>query len=343
MIAADDYFVRMADPRDFDALKAVRKLAGPGFTSLSIDDETLAQRLEVVARSAVAHLREPGEERYILVLEHAPSRAVVGMAQVKAIVGVSQPFFNFRVLQIAAASASARRRYDMDVLILVNECTGASEVGSLFVRADHRAAGLGRLLARARYVLMAASPERFSARVVSEMRGVVDAEGVSPFWEHLGRHFFRMDFAEADAMSATTDNQFILDLMPKYPIYVDLLPPEAQAVIGRCHADGEGARFLLEQEGFRYDRVIDIFDGGPLLSAPRDQIRTVRAARRLRVRAGAAAQTRVMLANPEVAAFACLACAGKIEGDEIVVAKACLDRLWLAEGEQALVLRDDAH
>ncbi len=60
--------------------------------------------------------------------------------------------------------------------------------------------------------------------MVSELRGVVGPDGVSPFWEALGRHFFKMDFSEADRLSATTDNQFILDLMPKYPIYADLLP-----------------------------------------------------------------------------------------------------------------------
>ncbi len=73
-----------------------------------------------------------------------------------------------------------------------------------------------------------------------------------------------MDFAEADKLSATTDNQFILDLMPQHPIYVDLLPEAARAVIGKCHKDGEGARRLLEWEGFSFSNVIDIFDGGPL-------------------------------------------------------------------------------
>jgi arginine N-succinyltransferase len=36
---------------------------------------------------------------------------------------------------------------------------------------------------------------------------------------------------------------------------------------------------MLEQEGFVFDRYIDIFDGGPTVTAPTDQIRTVREAR----------------------------------------------------------------
>jgi arginine N-succinyltransferase len=341
MNGAEDYFVRLAGPRDLSALAEIRTLAGPGFTSLAVGDEVFVQRLEAVSRAAAAAVSAPGEERYILALEHGPSGKVVGMAQVKALVGVSQPFFNFRILQIAAASHSAKRRYDMDVLILVNECTGCTEVGSLFVRADHRAGGLGRLLAQARYMLMAAAPERFAPRVISELRGVSTQQGVSPFWDHVGRHFFKMDFLEADQMSATTDNQFILDLMPKYPIYVDLLAEEARAAIGKCHPEGEAARALLAREGFAYDRVIDIFDGGPLVTAPRDQIRTIRQARRLAVRAGAPrGKAPALIANPNIAAFACVNAVADIEGDRVLAAPSALERLWLADGEEALVWSD---
>ena len=84
-------------------------------------------------------------------------------------------------------------------------------------------------------------------------------------------------------VSAVTDNQFILDLMPQHPIYVDLLPHAARKVVGQCHKDGEGARRLLEWEGFAFSNVVDIFDGGPLMSARRDHIRTLRESRRMRV------------------------------------------------------------
>ncbi|HRK66494.1 MAG TPA: arginine N-succinyltransferase, partial [Hyphomonas sp.] len=74
-------------------------------------------------------------------------------------------------------------------------------------------------------------------------------------------------------------NQFIVDLMPRYPIYVDLLPPEAREVIGRCHSDGVGAYKLLQWEGFEFDRTVDIFDGGPLVAAQRRHIRTIQESR----------------------------------------------------------------
>ncbi|MEJ0023565.1 MAG: arginine N-succinyltransferase [Alphaproteobacteria bacterium] len=336
-MSAADYVVRPATEADLPALIGFRALTGPGFTSLSIDDDRLASRLALAARSFSTSSEPRTDQRYILFLEHVPTGQIAGLAQVKAVVGRTQPFFNFRILQIAAASAAAARRYDMDVLILVNECAGCTEVGSLFVKAEHRIHGLGRLLSRARYMLMAADPERFAPRIVSELRGFFTPDGVSPFWEALGRHFFRMDFEAADHLSATSDNQFILDLMPKYPIYVDLLAKAAQDVIGRCHPEGEGARRLLEQEGFRFDRVVDIFDGGPLLSAPRDTIRTVRKAQLLRAREGAAGgDTPMLLANPEVAAFRCISAPAQLTAEEIILPRASMQRLGVSSGARIL-------
>src|SRR6185369_3941607 len=129
----------------------------------------------------------------------------------------------------------------------------------------------------------------------------------SPFWEAVGRHFFRMYFAEADKLSAITDNQFILDLTPQHPIYVDLLPAEARAVIGQCHRDGEGARSLLEWEGFSFSNVVDIFDGGPLMSAKRDTIRTLRQSRlgRLEPALELSAPRRALIATPRINGFRC--------------------------------------
>ena len=41
----------------------------------------------------------------------------------------------------------------------------------------------------------------------------------------------------------------------------------------------------LEREGFTFSNMVDIFDAGPVLSCPRDAIRTVRASRRGKVAA----------------------------------------------------------
>lgn len=336
------YVIRPMCARDMDGFRALRDLAGPGFTSLAVDDAKLEARIAAAERVQQAAIAAPGpDQRYLLALEHRETGVLAGVAGVKACVGEMPPFFNFRVLRIAQASAAAQRRHDMEVLILVNEFTGCSEVGSLFVRPEHRAAGVGRMLAQARYLLMAAAPHRFADEVVSELRGVVDEAGVSPFWEHLGRHFFHMSFAEADRLSASTDNQFILDLMPKYPIYVDLLPQAARAVIGKCHPHGEGALSLLKWEGFTYQRVVDIFDGGPLVTAPRDSIRTLRESRRMEVRAGDVGDDggggRALVAHPDFVRFACAGGRVRVRDGVAHVAPGVLAAVGLQDGDQALI------
>jgi arginine N-succinyltransferase len=79
------------------------------------------------------------------------------------------------------------------------------------------------------------------------------------------------------------DKRFIADLMPKHPIYIPLLPKEAQAVIGEVHPETKPAIKLLEGEGFAFADMVDIFEGGPIVSCATDEIRTVRESRATQV------------------------------------------------------------
>jgi arginine N-succinyltransferase len=335
--------MRAAGPQDIAGFLELRERAGPGFTSLMLDDKAMAAKLELSAASFAQQIDAQGAERYFLALEHLVSGQIAGCAGIKATIGEKPPFFNFRIIREAQSSVAANRRFDMDVLIGVNDFTGCTEVGSLFVRPEHRGPGVGRALAQARYMLMACAPNRFNEKIVSELRGVVSESGASPFWEAIGRHFFKMDFAEADKLSAAADNQFILDLMPQHPIYVDLLPEDARAVIGKCHKDGEGARALLEWEGFSFASVIDIFDGGPLLSAQRDHIRTLRESRRKTLEAGPQSNNaaRGLIAAPDAARFRCVSTAIDVQGGVANVDPGAISALNLAPGAEALVWVSD--
>ena len=62
--------------------------------------------------------------------------------------------------------------------------------------------------------------------------------------------------------------------MPEYPIYVNLLPESARDVIGKVHQHTEPARSILLKEGFKQTHEVDIFDAGPILTAPRHELRT---------------------------------------------------------------------
>ena len=170
-------------------------------------------------------------------------------------------------------------RKEIRKLQLVKEHNGPSEIGSLFLSPDYRRSNNGRLLSLGRFLFMAEHVQRFDPIIIAEMRGVIDDRGASPFWDAIGKHFFDIDFPKADYLSMV-NKKFIADLMPTHPIYVPLLPPEAQAVIGKVHEQTEPALKMLQDEGFRLTNEIDIFEGGPVVSCKRDDIRTIRESRR---------------------------------------------------------------
>jgi arginine N-succinyltransferase len=87
--------------------------------------------------------------------------------------------------------------------------------------------------------------------------------------------FFGMSFQEADYFNAINGNQFIADLMPKHPVYIAMLPEIARSAIGLPHPSGRAAMRMLEEEGFAYEGYVDIFDGGPTMTARTDRVRSI--------------------------------------------------------------------
>ncbi|MBU2398309.1 MAG: arginine N-succinyltransferase, partial [Alphaproteobacteria bacterium] len=152
--------VRPAGPADLDFLLELAILSGPGFTSLPEDPDQLAERLDV-SRDSFAGRLEPQQRWYTLMLEESDTGDVDGVGSVKAAVGLNRPFFSFRLVNNTQSSPSVDVKLDHQTLVLVNECTGWSEVGSLFLKADRRKGGAGRLLSQSRYMLIGAEPALF--------------------------------------------------------------------------------------------------------------------------------------------------------------------------------------
>lgn len=331
--------VRPARTDDLESFIKLARVAGPGFTSLAVPDSDLEERLAKSVKSFAENIDAPADHIYLLMLEDSETNEIVGVSAIKAKVGLNKPFFSFKLLKIAQSSSAANRHFDMNVMLLVNEYSGTSEVGTLFVKSKMRGTGAGRLISQARYMLIATAPERIADTIISELRGRVDEHGHSPFWESLGRKFFKMDFSEADEITAQTDNQFITDLMPKYPIYLDLLTDEAQEAVGKTHPDGVGARRLLEAEGFRFDGYVDIFDGGPTMAAPRGQIRTVKDSHVLTVveQSDMKPTHQALVSNEKVKEFRAVFANVRFEDDGLHLSADTIEALQLKSGDKARV------
>ncbi|WP_076070564.1 arginine N-succinyltransferase [Sphingomonas montana] len=267
--------VRMVRADDIAGLLTLSALTGGGMTNLPNDRDALSEKIAWSTRSAETMPSSPQDEYYMLVLEDAPGGRIIGTASLYSRLGARLPFYSYKLGRVTHASSHPPRSFSTQLLFLVNDYDGASEVGGLFVHADARVAGYGRLLARSRYLLIARHRAAFADRTIADLRGYA-ANGASPFWKAVGEPFFGSDFEAADLHNALHGNQFIADLMPRYPIYTSLLPADARDAIGRPHDDSRAALRLLEQEGFSWDGYVDIFDGGPTVSARTDQIAAIR-------------------------------------------------------------------
>ncbi|MDN6858025.1 arginine N-succinyltransferase [Pseudomonas sp. CAN2814] len=265
--------VRPVTSADLPALFDLARSTGTGLTTLPANEQRLQHRVSW-AEKAFRGEAERADADYLFVLENDEGK-VVGISAVAGAVGLREPWYNYRVGLTVSASQELGIHREIPTLFLANDLTGQSELCSLFLHADHRAGLNGRLLSKARFLFIAEFRELFGDKVIAEMRGMSDAAGRSPFWESLGRHFFKMEFSQADYLTGVGNKAFIAELMPKFPLYSCFLSEDAREVIGRVHADTEPALAMLKAEGFSYQGYVDIFDAGPAIEAPTEKIRAI--------------------------------------------------------------------
>ena len=326
------HVIRPARPGDLKHLYEMAKLTGGGFTNLPPDRDALQAKLD---RSEEAFTRTDdafAEELFVLVLEDVGTGEVRGTCQLFTHVGQKHPFYSYRLGTLTQHSRELARTFRAEMLTLTTDLEGASEVGGLFLHPGERAGGLGMLLARSRYLFIRMHRARFADRILAELRGVIDEAGGSPFWDGLAGRFFGMNFQDADQFNATNGHQFIADLMPKHPIYTAMLTDGARAAIGLPHPSGRAAMRMLEREGFRYANYVDIFDGGPTMTAMTDQVRSIRDAREQRVAAiDEDGGDEALVATGNMQGFRCTVGLVREAGDGIVLARDTARALRVAE------------
>ncbi|MFV3333466.1 arginine N-succinyltransferase [Pseudomonas sp. NY15437] len=265
--------VRPVTSADLPALFDLARSTGTGLTTLPANEQRLQHRVSW-AEKAFRGEAERADADYLFVLEDDAGK-VVGISAVAGAVGLREPWYNYRVGLTVSASQELGIHREIPTLFLANDLTGQSELCSLFLHADHRSGLNGRLLSKARFLFIAEFRELFGDKVIAEMRGMSDEDGRSPFWESLGRHFFKMEFSQADYLTGVGNKSFIAELMPKFPLYTCFLSEDAREVIGRVHPHTEPALAMLKAEGFSYQGYVDIFDAGPAIEAPTEKIRAI--------------------------------------------------------------------
>jgi arginine N-succinyltransferase len=278
------YIVRPVQRKDLEQLYALAKLVQAGLTTLPCDKKLLRARIEESCHGFAKNVSRSRGEVYLFVMEDTRTKKLVGTSSIISNVGVKEPFYTYEVKTAHMMSKALKVKKVIRYLKLKIIRNGPTETGTLFLKPSARQPNCGRLLAFSRYLFMAQYRQRFTDKVIAELRGVIDDKGHSPFWNAVGQHFFVVDFKKADLM-VMKDKSFIADLIPKHPIYIPILPLSAQAVIGQVHEHTLPALKLLQSEGFEYVPEIDIFEAGPTLVAKTGHIRTVRKSKTAKVRA----------------------------------------------------------
>jgi arginine N-succinyltransferase len=328
--------VRPIKKSDLEALHQIAIDSGHGFTSLPVNEQLLQQRITHTEASFAKEVTQSGNEGYLFVMEDTETGKVVGTSGIEAAVGLDDAFYHYHLGKVVHSSRELNIYNTVETLSLCNDYTGASEICTLFLSDSHRKNNNGRFLSRFRFLFIAEHKERFSDTIIAEMRGVSDENGSSPFWKWLEEHFFSMDFPTADYLTGIGKKEFIAELMPKYPIYVNLLSEDAQNVINKVHPQTVPALRLLEAEGFARRGYVDIFDAGPTVESHINSIRTVNQSQRCQVIIGEVQSTdNYIICNSKVKDFRATQAPLSLRetAEQVVISQTVADALMVQEGD----------
>lgn len=266
---------RLCRRQDMGRIQRLVTATRAGKFAVPAAEKKLAELIEASEAAMLDGVTFSGEERYFFVLEDSDSGQLVGCSSIVAAAGFSQPFYTFRNEMFLHASRQLGLHNRIHVLSLCHDLTGHSLLSGLYQLPDQEPSVLA-LNALGRLAFMASHPDRFAESVAVEIAGISDGQN-APFWDAVGRHFFAVSYSQAEQIGLTRGRSFLAELMPGYPIYVPMLSDAAQEVIGQVNPASEAVFELLLEQGFETDNYVDIFDGGPVLHARTQSLRSVAA------------------------------------------------------------------
>ena len=338
------YEIRAALPGDEEQLlRCARHLDS---VNLPDDRATIHEIVEASHGSFSGRITDPRLRQYVFVLIDRAQDRIVGTSMIFAQLGRrGAPYIYFDVLDEEKYSATIERHFHHTVLRIGYSYNGPTEIGGLVLMPEYRLAAerLGTMISYVRFLYLASHRALFQDEVLAELLPPLEPDGTSHLWEAVGRHFTGMSYAEADKLSKK-NKEFIKALFPEGIIYASVLPPDAQAVIGKVGASTRGVEKLLRRIGFRYAHRVDPFDGGPHFTARMEEISLVNNTRRTvasRALLPEPGERKALLAVESSAApyFRAVMASARDEGSQgFAVERSAWDFLGLAAGAPLMVL-----
>ena len=329
-----DLLLRAATPADLDALERLAAASAIGITTLPADRAALGNRLERSAHAFASQDDSSGEEIYLFVLEDTRSGHVVGTSGIAASAGFADRFYSYRNEMVVHASQALAASNRIHTLHLCHDLTGYTLLTSFHIEPAYAHTLAPQLLSRARLLFIAEFASRFSDRIAAESPGLADEHGRCPFWDAVGRRFFDMDYPAAEQLTGGRNKAFIAELLPQSPIYVPLLPEQAQWAIGQLHPVAELPFSILLDEGFDTETYVDIFDGGPTVDGRVAMLKTVVQSRPGQARIGTATGGWHLVATARRAGFRAVLAQATLADDAVMLSEASAALLNAQQGDR---------
>lgn len=267
--------IRPIAQKDLESFIQMAFTAGIGMTSMPKNRDLLEKRVKESIEAFHAQVSSPGNENYLFVLEDLETGSIGGTCGITAMTGKNSPLSFYRKKKLEQHKCPDSIIKIVPTLHVVHYKDYWSEIGSLYLTAKFRHSGLGRLLSLSRFLFIAQYPEKFDSMIFAEMRGYLDQNQISSFWEGIGQHFVETKF---ETLMHLRD-EGIVDLseaLPSHPIYIELLPKNVQESIGKVHDETNAALKMLIDEGFSLSYDIDVCDGGPKIEIETKKIRSIK-------------------------------------------------------------------
>ena len=146
--------IRPIAAHDLEGLWEIAQETGTGFTSLQPDKKAVTDKLQWALASfgqlSEKSTTEPEEQLCLFVMEDLATEEVVGTAGIVSAIGLSTPWYNYKVNKQVHASRKLDVYTVVETLMLCNDHTGFSELCTLFLKPEARHSSNGALLSKSR-------------------------------------------------------------------------------------------------------------------------------------------------------------------------------------------------
>ena len=314
------FYLRPAEPKDINGLHDFGH--NQGFINLPSEKENIEEKIECSIKAFSNPSTKIEDNYYVFVLEDTKKNKVVGCSMIHGKHGTEpEPHVFLKSYEEKLFSPSLGVEKFHKFLQFGTEPNGYTEIGGLFLSNNYRASPhkLGKQLSYIRFIYMGLHKSQFTDLIHTELLPILDDHGNSPLWDNLGRKFIDMPYKKADELSRK-NKDFIPSLFPSKPIYIQLLPQNAQEVVGKVGAKAQPVKAMLEKIGFSYTGEIDPLDGGPHYRAALGDISLIKQLKvyTLRTTPPVKETTNYLVTTLEDHKWLSCVISGRVEGDELI-------------------------